>query len=66
MNLKEELKEIKNKRFIPYAEMANMVRVKPTSFYQWLYGNTTLAKNKQKALENFVRMEKIKSYEEFL
>lgn len=58
MNLKEELKQIKDTKFITYANMAEMVKVKPTSFYQWIYGNTTLAKNKQQALERFVDSEK--------
>lgn len=66
MDLKAELKELREKQFITYADMAELIKVKPTSFYQWIYGNTTLAKNKQKALENFVNRQKGRYYEQLL
>lgn len=62
MDLKEELKKLQQEKFIPYSKMAEMVKVKPTSFYQWLYGNTTLAKGKKLLLEKYVEKEKANDY----
>lgn len=53
-NLRERVRLFKAKYLFPYSQIAAMLMIPSSSFYNWLNGQYELSEKRQKILEEFI------------